>query len=178
MTTSLGRGRVWASVGHGNLNEVYWPTNGDPQVRDLTFLVKTPSGWVDLKRAARYKLLLPEDGPAIGIRHHGEGYTLSLDIVPDPHRDALLIAYQLRGDAKLYALLAPHAGDSGLDNTAWVEGEALFAQREGNVLALLASGGFTRGSAGFVGISDGWQDFDQHGEMTWTMTRRGPATCH
>ncbi|WP_161882607.1 glycoside hydrolase family 15 protein [Deinococcus alpinitundrae] len=171
VTTSLGRGRVWASVGHGNLNEVYWPTNGDPQVRDLTFLVRTSGGWFDLKRSRRYSLLLPEEGPAIGIRHQGEGFSLSLDVVPDPHRDSLLIAYRLRGDAVLYALLAPHLGDSGIDNTAWVDGEALFARRGENVLTLLASGGLTRASAGFVGISDGWQDFDQHGEMTWTYDR-------
>ncbi|AWN22167.1 glucan 1,4-alpha-glucosidase [Deinococcus irradiatisoli] len=171
VTTSLGRGRVWASVGHGNLNEIYWPTNGDPQVRDLSFLIRTPQGWFDLKRTSRYRLMLPPEGPAIGIRHRGPGFTLNLDVVPDPQRDSLLIAYRLSGDAQLYALLAPHLGDSGEHNTAWVEDEALFARRGENVLTLLASGGFTRASAGFVGVSDGWQDFNRHGEMTWTYDR-------
>ena len=32
VTTGLGTGRVWATVGQGILNEVYWPTAGEPQI--------------------------------------------------------------------------------------------------------------------------------------------------
>ncbi|MGH7129699.1 MAG: glycoside hydrolase family 15 protein, partial [Planctomycetaceae bacterium] len=38
-------------------------------------------------------------------------------------------------------------------------------------LSLRCDRGFARGSVGYVGRSDGWQDFYQHGEMTWTYDR-------
>jgi Glucodextranase, domain N len=33
VTTGLGAGQVWATIGQGILNEVYWPTTGEPQIR-------------------------------------------------------------------------------------------------------------------------------------------------
>ena len=31
--TALGSSRLWATIGHGIVNEVYWPATGQPQVR-------------------------------------------------------------------------------------------------------------------------------------------------
>jgi glucoamylase len=72
----------------------------------------------------------------------------------------------------LYALLAPHLGFSGLGNRAWLgtyKGhELLFARHNASVLALAADPVPARQSVGYVGVSDGWQDFAAHGRMTWT----------
>ena len=48
VTTVPSPSRVWASIGHGILNEVYWPSAGEPQVRDLGFIVAGPGGWLFL----------------------------------------------------------------------------------------------------------------------------------
>lgn len=41
VTSSLGgAGRLWATLGHGVVNEVYWPSTGQPQIRDLTFFLR------------------------------------------------------------------------------------------------------------------------------------------
>ena len=32
-----GASRLWATVGHGIINEVYWPSTGQPQIRDFGF---------------------------------------------------------------------------------------------------------------------------------------------
>lgn len=45
VTTALGSGRIWATIGHGILNEVYWPSTGSPQIRDMGFIVAGPHGW-------------------------------------------------------------------------------------------------------------------------------------
>src|SRR5207253_9089005 len=47
-------------------------------------------------------------------------------------------------------------------------------------LALAASNehqrdAFGRASAGYVGTSDGWQDFAQHGALTWQYRNAGPG---
>ena len=58
VTTSLGRSRLWATIGHGVINEVYWPSTGEPELRDLTFYLVGRNGWVDLKRTRAYRLTI------------------------------------------------------------------------------------------------------------------------
>jgi len=73
VTTALGSGRVWATLGHGILNEVYWPSTGDPQIRDLGFIVAGPRGWSEVKRVNRYALATPEpDIPLPTVTHEGD----------------------------------------------------------------------------------------------------------
>lgn len=170
VTTALGRSRVWASIGHGIINEVYWPSAGEPQVRDLGFIVAGPDGWHELKRVGRYRLSLPSPFiPLPRIVHEGDGYRLELDLSPDPIRDVMLVAFRLIGnDVKLYTLLAPHLGGSGLHNNARVA-DSLVAWKDSVALQLAADCGFSRASAGYVGYSDGWQDFAHHASMDWTF---------
>jgi glucoamylase len=168
VTTALGSSRVWVTMGFGILNEVYWPATGQPQVRDLGFIVAGPSGWYEVKRVNRYAFTMPERCvPLPQVTHKGDGYELALGVVPDPMRDVVLISYRLTGkDLKLYALLAPHLGNSGEHNNAHAADD-LSAWRGVTALCLISDCGFSRSSAGYVGASDGWQDFFRNGRMTW-----------
>ncbi|MCX7741484.1 MAG: glycoside hydrolase family 15 protein [Meiothermus sp.] len=170
---ALGTSRVWFTLGHGILNEVFWPSTGQPQIRDLGFIVAREGNWYEVKRVQRYTLSTPApEVPLPRVQHQGEGYTLELEFLADPSRDVVLVRYWREGAGfRLYPLLAPHLGGSGYGNTAWVEDSGLFAQAPGAALALLAEPGFARASAGFVGFSDGWQDFHQNGAMTWGFRR-------
>ena len=174
---ALGPGRLWATVGFGILNEVYWPSTGRPQVRDLGFLVATPNGWHEVKRVARYDLTLPTPyTPLPRITHHGDGYELELEVLVDPVRDALLIRYALSGDdVRLYPLLAPHLDPLDQGSTARCADGMLQARGGRAALCLVAEGGFDRMSAGYVGTSDGWQDFAANGRMTWAYDTAGPG---
>lgn len=171
--TALGPSRVWFTLGHGILNEVFWPSTGEPQIRDLGFIVAREGRWFEVKRVASYSLVTPEPGiPFPKVVHRGPGYTLSLEYLSDPHRDVVLVRYDLEGEGfRLYPLLAPHLCGSGRDNTAWVEDQALYAAKGQCALALIAQPHFLRASAGYVGASDGWQDFHRNGAMTWTFAR-------
>ena len=174
MTTALGPSRLWVTVGLGIVNEVYWPSTGEPQIRDLGFIVADDDEWFEVKRVNRYRVTTPKPHlPLVQIVHQGDRYTLTLAFLPDPLRDVLLISFDLAGAGfRLYPLLAPHLGATGWDNTAWVEDGALFAQGgAGAGLCLMAEQGFTRASAGYVGASDGWQDFNANGRLTWEFPR-------
>ncbi|HKT32468.1 MAG TPA: glycoside hydrolase family 15 protein [Gammaproteobacteria bacterium] len=173
--TALGSSRVWFTVGYGILNEVFWPTCSLPQIRDLGFIVAGGDFWVEVKREHRYQLSTPApEIPLPRVLHEHARYQLQLEFLTDPLRDAVLIHYRLQGAGlRLYALLAPHLGSSGHDNTAWVAPQALMAAHGESALALMADGGIARGSAGYVGESDGWQDFHQHGAMTWQYDSAG-----
>lgn len=184
--TSVVASRVWFTVGHGILNEVYWPRVDRPQLRDLGFIVADGAGfWSEVKRDARQELRYPRPGvPAVEIVHRHPCYDLALRICSDNFADVVRVEAHLSdrrpsaperdsgSPLRLYALLAPHLGFSGIGNRAWA-GEykgrrMLFAQQGGSAVAMASDPPARRLSVGYVGASDGWQDFSAHGRMTWT----------
>src|SRR5499427_1160475 len=186
--TSLGPARLWFTLGFGIVNEVYYPRVDIPQIRDLGFIIADGEGfWAEIKRVANYRIRLLAPGvPAVEVVHEHERYTLRLRIAPSGRRDVLAIECRLEGDPKLrlYALLAPHLGATGYGNRAevvmyrrrrilWAEqgpfGAALAAVDEKQRDAI------GRASAGYVGSSDGWQDFHHNGKMTWEYQSAGPG---
>ena len=190
--TALGTSRVWATLAHGIINEVYWPAVDQPQVRDFGFLVAGAGWWRELKRVDNYTLSTPD--PTIQlptISHHGDGdgYQVTLRPVVDPDRDTLLIAYTVTGTGvRLYPLLAPHlsiyrpASEDewpafGADNVAWLDpaDNTMFASSRTRCVCVSASPPFSRGSAGFVSDTDGWTDFSRNQAMTWTYSLAGPG---
>ncbi|HEX4377415.1 MAG TPA: glycoside hydrolase family 15 protein [Steroidobacteraceae bacterium] len=168
VTTALGGSRLWATVGHGIINEVYWPSTGQPQIRDFGFYLVGDKRWVDLKRVRNYRLSTP--GPflmAPTIIHDGEDYELTLDILPAPQRDVLLVRYALRGPYRLVVIVAPHLSSTGVNNDAWIEDDSAYARHRGASLCLCARPALTNLSCGYVGSSDGWQDLNRHGHLAW-----------
>ncbi len=185
---ALGPSRVWFTIGGGIVNEVFYPRVDIPQIRDLGFIVADDQGfWVEVKRMHSHKLVWISSGiPAVEIQHQHDRFMLRLRIAPDRLRDVLLVDIQLEGDAGLrpYALLAPHLGGSGYNNRAEVDTyrgrRMLWAEQGPFGLALAAvdkrqRDAWNRTSSGYVGISDGWQDFSRHGNMQWQYSRAGPG---
>ena len=185
---SLGMSRLWFTIGGGIVNEVYYPRVDIPQIRDLGFLVADGKGfWVEVKRLWQHTVELLAPGiPAVRVVHRHERFELRLQVVPCVERDALLIDVVLTGDEGLrpYALLAPHLGGTGMGNTAEVADHGgrrlLWAEQGPFALALAAIGdgqrdAIGRASAGYVGASDGWQDFARNGAMTWEYSSAGPG---
>jgi glucoamylase len=185
---ALGISRLWFTLGFGIINEVYYPRVDIPQIRDLGFIIADGAGfWAEVKRIANYRMRLLAPGvPAVEVMHEHERYTLRLRIVPDVRRDVLAIECRLDGDPqlKLYALLAPHLGATGSGNSAAVaryRNRLVLWAEQGPFGAALAAAddrqrdALTRGSAGYVGASDGWQDFARNGTMTWEYAQAGPG---
>ena len=185
---SLGPSRLWFTIGGGILNEVYHPRIDIPQIRDLGIVVADGRGfWVEVKRMYRHTLTLGGPGvPAARLVHEHERFELTLRIVPCRERDVLLMEIELAGDESLrpYALLAPHLGGTGCNNSAAIAGHrghrVLWAEQGPFALALAAvtpgqQDAWGRASCGFVGASDGWQDFARNGAMTWEYADAGPG---
>jgi glucoamylase len=186
---ALGHSRLWFTVGYGIVNEVYFPRIDIPQIRDLGFIVADDKGfWVEVKRNFDYTFTTPGAGiPAVQIVHRHERFELALRIVPDPDRDVLLIECNLSGDPdlKVYALLAPHVGSDATRDLGEIfpdrDRQTLCASQGPFTLALAAAdavtqrGAWLRTSAGYVGTTDGWQDFNSHGRMTCTYSAAGPG---
>jgi glucoamylase len=185
---ALGPARVWFTSGFGILNEVYFPRVDIPQIRDLGFIVADGRGfWVEVKRERCYRTQLPRSGiPALEIVHLHARFELRIRLAPDPQRDVILLDVALQGDDTLrpYALLAPHLGGTGRDNRAEATSHRgrriLWAERGPFGLALAAADPRQRDawgaiSAGYVGASDGWQDFARNGRLAWRFDTAGPG---
>jgi glucoamylase len=176
VSTALGGSRLWATVGHGIINEIYWPSTGQPQVRDFGFYLISDgsagaSRWFDLKRVRDYSLSTPGPyRPVLTITHHGDDYELSLEVLPDPQRDVLLVRFQITGPYRLAMIVAPHLGSTGRHNSAWVDDGYAYARHGDFCMCLAADPPLIKVSCGYVGASDGWQDLDRHGHLTYAFT--------
>jgi len=168
VSTALGGSRLWATVGHGIINEIYWPSTGQPQIRDFGFYLLGSGRWVDLKRVRDYTLATPGPYlPAVTITHHGDDYELALEVLPAPQRDVLLVRFKITGPYRLVVIVAPHLGSTGRHNSAWIDGGYGYARHGDFCMCLAADVPLAKLSCGYVGASDGWQDLDRHGELTY-----------
>ena len=176
---------VWFTLSHGIFNEIYYPRIDQACIRDMELIVTDGKDFFsEEKRDTGHEVEWLADGvPAFRLVNtcHDGRYRIEKQVVTDPHRDTVLQQVQFHAqqgalaDYHLHVMLAPHLGNHGGGNTAWVgefEGTPmLFAQRNDCALALGCSVPWTRRSAGYVGSSDGWQDLKAHHQMTWEYTR-------
>jgi glucoamylase len=177
--------RVWFTISHGIVNEIYYPRVDQACTRDLGLIVTDGRNFFsEEKRHAVHQVGYLVNGiPAYHLTNTSEQglYRIEKDVLTDPRRVVLLQRTQfvpLQGGLEnyhLYVLLAPHLGNRGYGNTAWVDTykgvPMLFAERDGIALALACSTPWLKRSVGFVGTSDGWQDISKHKQMTWAYTR-------
>jgi glucoamylase len=177
--------RVWFTLSHGILNEIYYPRVDHACTRDLGFIVTDGRTYFsEEKRHARSETSQAAPGiPAYRVHNTAADgrYRIEKEILTDPWRDVVLQRVRfvpLQGtltDFHLYVLLAPHLANAGAGNTAWVGdykgAPMLFAEREHHALALASSATWLARSVGFVGASDGWQELHTHKRLEHTYAR-------
>ena len=174
--------RIWFTLSHGIVNEIYFPHVDSPNTRDLQFLITDGESFChEERRDLLHAIEYPEHNALLYrlTNSDREGrYRLIKEIVVDPHSSVLLMHTRveimdaaLRGKLHLFALLAPHLKGTGNNNSAqWcgLNGRKLFdAQREDVDLSFGCQPDFTRRSVGYVGFSDGWQDLMDNFQMDW-----------
>lgn len=173
--------RVWYTLSHGILNEIYFPTIDRPQTRDMELLFSDGETFVhEEKRDLEYEFEYV-DRAALAVKvtskEPGGRYWVTKTFIANPHSPVVLMHVKVEGEPgllqrmKCYALLAPHLNGGGAGNSARsvdVAGKrSLVAWKENTSLAMGASCGFTRSSCGYVGASDGYQDLFDDMRMTW-----------
>jgi len=176
---------VWFTLGRGILTEVYHPRVDQACIRDLGLVITDGNGFFSSERDdAEHRVEYPAPGvPLYRLINtcKRSRYRIEKTIFAHPRQDAVLQAVRFQAqqgslrDYRLYALLAPHLANHGKGNTAWL-GEhkgvpMLFAQRGPGALALACSAPWLKGSAGFVGTSDGWTDLSRNKRLTQEYDR-------
>jgi glucoamylase len=177
--------RVWFTLSHGILNEIYFPRVDQACTRDFGLMVTDGHQFFsEEKRHCTFENVPIEPGvPVYELTNtHIEGrYRIEKEVLTDSWRNVVLQKIKFVplkgnfGDYRLYALLASHLANFGYGNTGWI-GEykgrpMLFAQRDSCAMALTCSAPMPKRSVGFAGVSDGWQDVSQHFQMRWEYDR-------
>jgi len=180
--------RVWFTLSHGIVNEIYYPCVDEPNTRDCQLLISDGETFChEEKRDLDHRIEYPERDCVFYRLTNSEPngrYRLIKHILADPHRSVVLmhttlevLDESLRGKVRLYVLLAPHLARQGAGNSGWcseIGGHTLLhAEREGVHLVMGSSGGFSRRSIGYVGASDGWQDLMNNFKMDWEFRAAG-----
>src|SRR5579863_3743001 len=177
--------KVWFTISHGILNEVYFPRVDQACTRDLGFVVTDGHEFFsEEKRNCSFESRPVMPGmPAFELVNTCEGgrYRIHKEILTDPYRNVVLQKVRFEplvgslSDYHLYALLAPHLANWGMGNTGWVgdyKGVPMFfAHRADATLSLASSVPWKKMSVGFVGTSDGWKDLSRHFQMQWEYGR-------
>jgi glucoamylase len=178
--------RVWFTLSHGIINEIYYPNVDCPNTRDLQFLITDGETFChEERRDLEHKIEYPEKSTLYYrlINSDPAGrYRIIKDVITDPHSSVFLMSTRveipderLRKKLRLYALLAPHMRGLGQHNSAWqceLDGRPLFhVERDNRHMVFGALPDFTRRSVGYVGFSDGWQDLMDNFKMDWEFRK-------
>jgi glucoamylase len=170
--------RLWFTLSHGIINEIYYPRVDQPNTRDFQFLISDGETFChEEKRDLDHVVEYPERDCLLYRLTNSERqgrYRLIKHVLADPHRSVLLVHTRvevldesLRGKLRLYALLAPHGAANSGRGCEIGATRLMHAQRNDVHLVTGCTSGFSRRSAGFVGFSDGWQDLRRHLKMDW-----------
>ena len=174
------RSRIWFTISHGIVDEVYYPRVDQANTRDFGLLVTGPDGFFsEEKRDTTSTVhLLGAGVPGYRLLNQcaEQRYEIEKTIITDPERSVLLQRIRFRAlvgapsDYRVFVLLAPHIGNQGYGNDAWVDAykgiPMLFARRGDVSLAVMSDVGWRAASAGYVGVNDGWRQVRTTGSLT------------
>ena len=177
--------KVWFTISHGILNEVYFPRVDQACTRDMGLIVTDGRGFFsEEKRHCTFENRPFEPGiPAYCLTNTeiSGRYRIHKQVLSDPYRNVVLQKVRFEplegklSDYRLFALLSPHLANCGSGNTGWVGDykgfPMFFAEHAGVNLSFASSAPWKKMSVGFVGASDGWQDISRHYQMEWEYTR-------
>lgn len=176
--------RLWFTISHGIVDEIYYPHVDQPNTRDLQFLITDGETFChEERRDLDHEIEYPETDTLLYRLTNTDRagrYRVIKEVATDPHSSVLLIHTRieildesLRGKLRVFALLAPHLRRGGMRNSGACcnfGGHAHFhVRREDDNRLHMAFGAipeFTRRSVGYVGHSDGWQDL-RNFKMDW-----------
>ena len=178
------RSRIWFTISHGIVDEVYYPRVDQANTRDFGLLVTGPNGFFSEEKrdttSTVHLLGAGVPGYRLVNRCARQQYEIEKTIITDPERSVLLQRIRFRAlvgapaDYRVFVLLAPHIGNQGYGNDGWVDSykgiPMLFARRTDVSLAVMCDVGWRAASAGYVGVNDGWRQVHAAGYLTDLFT--------
>ena len=173
--------KVWFSIAQGIVTETAHGLIHEAQIKDLQFLVTGPGFFDEEKKDTLQRIeYLHVDGESRPlslayrlINDDRDGrYTIEKHVFTDPDRQALFLRVIFTAhddDITPYLLVNPHVENTGPGDVGYVGGDHLGArQGQEEYVVVRSTAPFVRTSAGFEGVSDGWQDLHRDRAMDWS----------
>src|SRR6266705_6661738 len=120
--------RVWFTLSHGIVNEIYYPSVDCPNTRALQLLVTDGETFChEERRDLDHKIEYPEKSTLYYRLTNSDPagrYVITKDVITDPHLSVFLMSVdvdikddKLRDKLRVYALLSPHIKGLGQHNS-------------------------------------------------------------
>ena len=141
--------KVWFTLADGVMTEVFYPTLDVPNVEKMAFAVIVGGKVENEIHHTDHYLELPNASSLtfkqVNRAKSGK-YTITKTYITDPRRNTILIDLDVnsREAAQVIFYYDPSLNNSGMHDSAWVEGHALLSVDGNKASALLSSCGFTR----------------------------------
>jgi glucoamylase len=172
--------KVWYTLNDGGLSEVYAPRIDTPSSRDTQLVVTDGATFADREDEATDHTVELVDPRALVYRQvntaHSGRYRITKTYTTDPDRSAVLVDVHFESlDGQPYRVYVLHDVGLGLnanDDTGHSAGGRLLATDGAQGGAVVASGGLSDTSSGYLNRSDGWSDLssdfvlDDHWDAT------------
>ncbi len=185
------RSPVWFTIAEGIVTEVYYPSVDRPQLGDIQFIVTDGTSFFSDQKTgctSTVKFLDQNENPKARVLIQGvdrqNRYRFEQTIVTDADAPVLRIQTKFkfnRSNLKVFALVKPSIDNSGGNDLAWTSQKALYATEKARgtriptSMSFVAKEGFISSSAGYVGVSDGWQDLSKNFYLTQNYEKAGPG---
>lgn len=178
--------KVWFSVAEGVVTETMYGLIHEAQIKDMQFVIEGPD-FVDTEARdtnSRIEYLHTDAaGRPLSLAYKitntdREGrYTIEKHLVTDPDQQTLLqrVIFTAHGkDITPHLVVNPHMANTGIRDSAWIDGQTAYSREGGTSLALISNASVA-GSVGFVGRSDLLADLAD-GTQDWQFQTTGEQT--
>jgi glucoamylase len=175
--------KVWYTLHHGLLSDIYYPRLDTPSTRATQLVVTDGRTFTDRESddtTHRVRLRDPRSLTYEQVNRARSGkYSITKTYTADPARSTVLVDIRFRSltrrPYRVYVLHDPALSMTGDDDTGATAGGMLVATDGTTSGAVAASGGFTATSSGYAGVSDGWRDLAGDHRMDWSYAARRPG---
>jgi glucoamylase len=171
--------KVWFSVSKGIITETAYQRIDKAQIKDLQFLIVGNGFFHEEKKDTNSKieyLYTDRKGRPLSLAYKvintakNNKYKIEKHIFTDTDRQSLfmrVIFTAKDNNITPYILINPHMNNTGGSDYAFVDNDSLYGYEGNTYLCLKSSAKFSKTSAGFVGVSDGWSDLHDNNVMDW-----------
>jgi glucoamylase len=176
--------RVWFTLAEGVMTEVYYPTLDVPNVQMLQLLIVLQDGKVETETDdTNHSIEVLDRAQSLSFRQQNKAksgaYTITKNYVTDPERNSVLVDVNFRWNSpdkcqcSLYVYYDPSLNNSGMHDSAWIDGNWLIASDDDRASALaLIQYGLADQTNGYFGKSDGLTQL-RHSSRITSYARAG-----
>jgi glucoamylase len=175
-TANSTRSKVWFTLADGAMTEVYYPTLDVPNVQMLEFAVVSADGkHVETEVDDTVHRIEIPDSKALTFRQTNTAktgaYTITKSYVTEPGSATVLIDVSFQWNSAilfrggLYVLFDPSLNNSGMHDSADMDGDWLIASDGDKASALASTSGFEEKTNGYLATSDGLTQLSRNGRL-------------